>query len=73
MFAVDEKPGPNTALRGVPETEILDVPHHPLPPDQVFVQGFMHEGWGAVIHVVDNMGEGWGVWKWKIDYRVVGV
>lgn len=33
----------------------------------------MHKGWRAVVHVVDNMGEGLGVWKWKIDYGVVGV
>ena len=33
----------------------------------------MHEGRGAMVHVVDNMGEGLGVWKWKIDDGVVGV
>ena len=32
----------------------------------------MHEGGGAVVQVVDDMREGLGVWKWEIDYRVVG-
>jgi len=32
----------------------------------------MHEGRGAVVDVVNNMGEGLGVWKRKVDDRAVG-
>ena len=33
----------------------------------------MHKGGRAVIHVVDDVREGLGVWKREVDYRVVGV
>lgn len=33
----------------------------------------MHKGGRAVVHVVDDMREGLGVWERQIEDRVVGV